>query len=282
MENKEYLNEICYYFKEYNDMLENKLNNINSTRKVTEYPELTSSFYKAFNSCVNCIKYLSKNKIDYINDITINDDKIALIAWENYVLKHFTESIKEIDKLEKFIKNKIQEISNSPEIKARKWKIKLYNKMVIANPNLMRMLYPITKNIPSIKKIDLHDEFRDGIKYMDNYKDISEKIIDLNPDEELINAFLFYLEILHKSNKIEQTNENKIEIWKRDQIQLKLAYNCMLKVLLKLNKIDDTYKLTECYLNYLKENELEIQNYFKNKYNKFKKKNTIKTKKLKK
>ena len=41
----------------------NKLNNINSTRKVTEYPELTSSFYKAFNSCVNCIKYLSKNKI---------------------------------------------------------------------------------------------------------------------------------------------------------------------------------------------------------------------------
>ena len=286
MEDKNYLTQINEFYSNNNEVLEKKLNNINSTRKVTGYAELRSSCHRAFNSCVNCIKYLSKNNIDYINDVQINNDKIALIAWQEYVMKYFIESIEEIDKLEKYVNDKLQTIVNSPKMKSRQWKKDLYNKLVDMNPNLMRYLYPITKNIPSINEINLYHEFRDGIKYIDNYDELSEKIIKLDPDKNLIDAFLLYLDTVHKINKIQLDKGNKIEIWKKNQNQLNFYYKSMLKVLIKLNKKDDTIKLTESYLSYVKENELDQQEYLKQEYNIFKNNinqdNKIKSRKLKK
>ena len=79
---------------------------------------------------------------------------------------------------------------------------------------------------------------------------------------------------------------NKIEIWKKDQNQLDFYYKSMLKVLIKLNKEDDTIKLTESYLSYVKENELDQQEYLKQEYNNFKSNinqdNKIKSRNLKK
>ncbi|MCR5483571.1 MAG: hypothetical protein K6E99_04140, partial [Bacilli bacterium] len=68
--------------------------------------------------------------------------------------------------------------------------------------------------------------------------------------------------------------------------QLDFYYKSMLKVLIKLNKKDDTIKLTENYLSYVKENELDQQEYLKQEYNNFKSNinqdNKIKSRKLKK
>ena len=287
MENNELLNEISEFLSDNHKILDQKLDEINSTRNVTGYPEIKSSTQRAFNSCVDCIKYLKKHneeentiKIDYINDLSVNGDKIAIEAWKTYVKSFQKESVEQIFELETFINNKLNHIIISPQMRSRKWKHALYNKLVDINPYLMGYLNPLIKNLPSLRKVTFYHEFVEGRIYIDSYEEICEDITNLDPDKNLIDAFLYYLETIHSINNDRLRYEDKIKIWQDEQKQLDHFYKRMIRVLFKLNKLKDITKLSALYTNILKDNTEKQQAYLLSEQEKFRNEQTNKEKTL--
>ena len=179
--------------------------------------------------------------------------------------------IKELVGLKNDIYQVKQEIADSKEYKSRIKQRNLYTKLVLFSPTLMGFFNPIAAKIPALNAISYYDNFSKCKTHLNNYLEISDKVYELNPDTDLINVFIYYLDEIYNYVKSQQYSDNVIENNNEQNNQITYAFKCLICVLYKLNKKEDINTLTIHYLKLIEKESVNRLENFKQQYEEFKK-----------
>lgn len=270
-----YTNHLAECFNKKQKLINDLIDKINDEKGLTGFQEVRDMTPRFFNSSVKAIKYFQKNNINYYDDLTENPEKLAMEAWECYAKKQHSKSIDELIYLKDDIYKVKQEINDSKEYKSRIKQRNLYTKLVLFSPTLMGLFNPIAAKIPALNAISYHDKFAKCKNHLNNYLEIADKIYELNPDTDLINAFIYYLDEAYNYIKSQKYNENVVKNNAEQNYQINFMFKCLVCVLYKLNKKEDINTLTIHYLKLIEKESVNRLDNFKKQYEEFKKNTNI-------
>lgn len=207
------------------------------------YQEFYDMTIRCANKNVDAVKYFKKHNINYYDDEKTNKDRTIMYAWENYVKHFYNEAINEYNTY----------VRNTGVISDKV--VEKYVYRLFKRGSELAKKYLIYKNF-------YKELYQDEQVHVRNFHKIGDKIVSLDPEKDIEDAVLFYMDELmpRLNNKInikglteEQNEEFKYKLFGQ------YVKNMMMS-LIKLNKLSRLKEISDKTKNILESDLANKQN----------------------
>lgn len=244
---EDYRNNIAKMFTNHQDYYYEKVFDINKFQKCHHFTEFKDINNMSFNKIMEGARYLNNKGIDYYNPEPNNIFRTLMLAWEDYVNEYNNNAMNEF----------ITYIDKSDVIFENTKKTTLF-KLFMLDSSIAKFIL--------IKNNFFEKRYLGIQKYVRRYYELRNEIDDLNPENDIESAVIFYMNSLMNDMNKEEYPED-IDLIQNEVNKYKLFHqhvDNMCKALEFIGKTERLDEITEFEQVIMKE-DLERNPVFKRK-----------------